>query len=212
MQMNLSLFHWFFITGLAFVFFHLIYQTFRVLSDKRDRIHAAPIGDAKRGTLYSLTLGMSPFKKETAYLHWPTYFAGIGFHGATFLGFGWLIIHFFQFSIPLWITRISIIILILGALSGLSILVKRVVQPKMRAVSNPDDYISNLLISGFQILSALVFFKDSLQNVLFIWSGVLLFYIPFGKLRHALYFLPTRIHLGRYFGQRGTWPKARRVS
>ena len=211
MKISLTSYHWFFLAGLAFVLFHLIYKTLRVLSDKRDRIYAEPLGDANKASLYSLTFGMSPFKKETAYLHWPTYIAGIGFHASTFLGFAWLILHLIQVTLPQWINYTSIAIFVLGALFGAGILVKRLVQKKMRMVSNPDDYFSNLLISGFQILSALALLQNSMQNILFIWSGVMMFYIPFGKLQHALYFIPTRIQLGRYFGQRGTWPKARRV-
>jgi hypothetical protein len=41
---------------------------------------------------------------------------------------------------------------------------------------------------------------------LFIYAAFLFLYIPFGKLKHTVYFFSSRIYLGKFFGKRGVWP------
>ena len=41
-------------------------------------------------------------------------------------------------------------------------------------------------------------------------SGVMLAYLPFGKLRHSVYFFYTRAFFGIFFGHRGVLKTARR--
>ncbi|UCG28109.1 MAG: hypothetical protein JSV24_01755, partial [Bacteroidales bacterium] len=94
--------------------------------------------------------------------------------------------------------------------SGLSILVKRVVLKKIREFSNPDDYLSNLLVSMFHGVSAAALIEIFTEQFLFIYATVLLIYIPIGKLRHVVFFFTSRIHLGIFYGWRGVWPAGRR--
>lgn len=202
----------FFLAGLAFTLICGLVMSAKALGDKRDRFFAAPRGDKNQAARYSLTWGMAPWKKETAYRHWPTYVAGIGFHAGIFLGFAWTVVHILSFPLPAWTRQFSALALGLAALLGLAIFVKRLALAKMRALSNPDDYFSNLLVTTFLILSALALHRTRLVPLLLIWTGIMFFYLPLGKLRHALFFVPTRVLLGRYFGSRGTWPKARSVS
>ncbi len=51
-------------------------------------------------------------------------------------------------------------ILILSVGSGIGIFVKRVVIGKMRSLSNPDDYLSNLLVTLFQLSTLLMMVQD----------------------------------------------------
>jgi hypothetical protein len=76
----------------------------------------------------------------------------------------------------------------------------------MRALSNPDDYISNLIVTLFQLATAAVLFWPQLFPVYFVLTALLLLYIPLGKLKHAIYFFAARYQLGYFFGRRNVWP------
>jgi nitrate reductase gamma subunit len=83
---------------------------------------------------------------------------------------------------------------------------KRMAKQQMRALSNPDDYISNLLVTVFQFVTALVLIDGSIIPSYFILASVLLLYVPLSKLKHTIYFFAARYHLGYFFGWRNVWP------
>ena len=148
---------------------------------------------------------MSPAHKESAMLHLPTYIAGMAFHAGIFYGFFWLVLLFFGLQTGEPFRIVSFYLLLISAACGTGLLIKRVSLTKMRNLSNADDYFSNLLVTGFLVLVALTLVMNSTNN-LFIYSAILLLYIPLGKLRHSIYFATTRIHLGVFYGRRGVWP------
>jgi hypothetical protein len=76
----------------------------------------------------------------------------------------------------------------------------------LRDLSDPDDYISNLLVTIFQIMTGLVILMHRLVPAYFIMASLLLIYFPFGKLKHSIYFFAARYHLGFFYGWRGIWP------
>jgi nitrate reductase gamma subunit len=153
---------------------------------------------------------MSPLKKETAYLHLPTYAAGIIYHIGTFLSFALLLVHFANFTIPDITSKAAVSILFISAACGASIFFKRLFSSRLKSISTPDDYFSNLLVTGFHIVSALTVVKEVPIRALLIFASVIFLYIPLGKLNHLLYFFTSRIHLGILFGSRGIWPMKRR--
>jgi len=111
--------------------------------------------------------------------------------------------HFFNIRIIPVIDYPSVIFLTVSTLCGLFILIKRILNAKMRFLSHPDDYFSNLLVTCFQTLSAMILVWDSLLPYFFIWAAFLFLYIPISKLRHVVYFFTSRIHLGMFYGKRG---------
>lgn len=167
---------------------------------------AAGRGDIPPAILYSLTAAMMPWKKETASRHPLSYALGIGYHGGIFLSFIWLVLFFFGARLQGTIADISMLLLFLAAICGLVLLVKRMATPAMRYFSNPDDYFSNLIATGFVALTAFTLRSERSLPALFIYAGILLLYIPVGKLRHAVYFGLARIYLGLFYGRRGVWP------
>lgn len=185
---------------------------FRTILEKDEYDPAEPKGKTAPAIIYSLTAAMSPFKKETAHKHWPTYIAGTLYHGGIFLGFAWLAVHFFKINLPAVFYNLSKIIFTVTGLGGIGILLKRIINAKMRYFSNPDDYFSNILVSGFQIVSLITLFHPQNNSVLFIYAALLFLYVPLGKLRHAIFFILTRIYLGLYYGKRGVWPPGRQES
>lgn len=189
-----------------------IFKIIQVLFFHKNTDFAQQRGNVVQGIIYSFSGAMSPRKKETAYLHLPTYSAGIIYHLGTFLSFVWLIFHFFSVQMNEILTFSSGMFLIISSICGLSILIKRIFQKKLRIISTPDDYFSNLLVTSFQLISSMILLFNLSANAIFIHASIIFLYIPLGKLNHMYYFFTSRIHLGILFGRRGTWPKARRES
>lgn len=186
--------------GLAFDFLALIRSGAQV-------DYAPSAGSIRAGIRYSFTGAMSPSKKETAFLHIPTYIAGIIYHLGTFLS-AFLIFLLWADVVFSPVLSWGLATLLMGSSAcGLSILIKRMVKQGLRQLSNPDDYISNILVTGFQLLTSISLASTvSLRPVLFVWAGILLLYIPLGKLKHLLYFFAARRQLGLFYGRRGVWP------
>ncbi len=167
---------------------------------------APPAGEPAGAIIYSMTGAMSPAKKESAYLHMPTYTAGIIYHMGTFLA----ILLFFLILLNIiptgLIGAVISAVLILSALCGAGILVKRMIKPGLRGLSNPDDYISNILVTLFQAATVTILWMPATIPLYFVSSSLLLLYFPVGKLKHAIYFFAARYHLGVFYGSRGVWP------
>jgi hypothetical protein len=121
-----------------------------------------------------------------------------------------------------WIALAIMIFLGISFSSGVAIFVKRILKKELRALSNPDDFISNLLVTLFQLATiSLILFRivlssyhpavqllnGSIVQLLYYFSfSLLMLYLPMGKLRHTVYFFAARYHLGYFFGYRGVWP------
>ncbi len=166
--------------------------------------YSEPIGKIKPAVIYSFTGGMSPKKKESAYLHLPTYTAGIIYHLGTFLSILLLFFFLFKAKLPETINLLLSVFLLISGICGIGILIKRMIKKDLRSLSNPDDYISNILVTGFHFISALnlMFFTPWY----FVLISLLLLYLPIGKLKHSIYFFAARYHLGFFYGRRGVWP------
>ncbi|MBS0009893.1 MAG: hypothetical protein KFF49_00685 [Bacteroidales bacterium] len=166
-------------------------------------------GDTARAVAYSFTGAMSPGKKESAYLHLPTYSAGLIYHIATFLA---IIIFFLQLAgiEPGVVARYIFSALLLGgALSGTGILVKRIASRKLRSLSCTDDYLSNILVTLFQYATIFMLTGALPEYVYYISATVLLLYVPAGKLKHLVYFFAARYQLGYFYGWRNSWPPSK---
>lgn len=208
----MSICHWILLAGFGVFFSSALFHFFRVIRHANTEDLSQAKGSILRGVVYSLTGAMSPLNKETAYLHLPTYTAGIFYHLGSFLSFVWLLIHLSRLTFPTIISRISFYLLIAASLCGLTILVKRMVSGKLRHLSTPDDYFSNVLVTGFQMLSAIALVRSSFISYSFLYAGILFLYIPVGKLRHVIYFTLSRFYLGLFYGKRGVWPPKRQKS
>lgn len=201
----MTIYHWIFVIAFTVCFFSCLFQVLQIIFSSRAKNYAAPRGKIGSAIAYSFTGAMSPVKKESAYLHLPTYAAGIIFHLGTFLSLFWIGLHVFGINRNSILIFSSAIFLTVSSLCGIFIFIKRIVNFKMRFLSHPDDYFSNLLVSGFQFLSAIALINNLFQPMLFVWAAILLLYIPIGKLRHIVYFFAARIFLGLFYGNRGVW-------
>jgi nitrate reductase gamma subunit len=196
---------WFLLASLALFAAASLRVMHQVASGGRPVNLDAPRGSSSKGVAYSLTGAMLPWKKESARLHAAVYILGVAYHGGTILGFFWLVVLFFRAGLPPVAASVSVALLALTALAGLVLLVRRISKANLRHFSSPDDYFGNILVTGFQALTAVVLADAAPAGALFVYAGVLLVYIPFGKLRHALYFGLARYYLGLFYGRRGVW-------
>lgn len=172
-------------------------------------------GDTKKGVIYSNTTAMMPQNKESAYLHLPAYASGILFHVGIFLCLLVFVLSFFPFF-NRWISgadKIHYIIpcfLVISATCGYALLLRRALSKELKPLSNPDDFISNALVSTFQLMTLLYLLLPTYLCVVTIYYivAILLFlYMPLGKLRHAVFYFAARFHLGYFYGWRNVWPK-----
>lgn len=200
-------YHWISIFALATCLVSLLFHIVKLIRLGSPEDFAEPGGSIKGGIKYSFTGAMSPKKKESAYLHLPTYTAGLLYHAGTFLAILIFLISFFINEIPAVVNYLIIGILVPSSISGLGILVKRASKSLMRKLSNPDDYLSNLLVTVFQIATVLFLGFEGFDSLFYyLIVSALLLYIPIGKLKHLIYFFAARFHLGWFYGHRGTWP------
>ena len=201
-----TLYQWIALVSLGICIASLLYHFFRLIRLGSPKDYSKPSGKIAPSVLYSFTGAMNPAKKESAFLHLPTYTAGVIYHFGSFLSIILFFVLFFRISI---IERFSWLIsgmLLISAICGLGMLIKRIVKKALRHLSNPDDYISNALVTLYQVMTALTMINRYWIPAYFIITSLLLLYIPLVKLKHVIYFFAARYHLGFFFGWRGIWP------
>ena len=92
---------------------------------------------------------------------------------------------------------------------GLIKLARRIFQPELRIVSTPDDYFSlvSLEFFFFAAVMALVFDTAFWRMAYFLITAAFLFYVPFSKISHYVYFFFSHYLTGKRYGWRGVAPQ-----
>ncbi|MBD3415159.1 MAG: hypothetical protein GF421_12120 [Candidatus Aminicenantes bacterium] len=184
----------------------LSYLIMKTFSFGKQTLHSQASGSWKRGVLYAFGRGMMPWEKDSARRHLITYGAGLLYHAGILAALLGLFFSLFSAILPHLITLILALVMVFALLCGLGLLIKRAVLKHMRAISSPDDYVSNILVDIFLIFSILNLLELPLQR-LWYFSAILLFlYIPLGKIKHCFFFFYTRFLFGSFFGRRGVYP------
>lgn len=201
-------------TGVFIVFFVslvlLTAQVLNTLSYGRRRLHSEAAGSRLSGVTYALGRGMLPWEKESAAKHLPTYVAGMIYHAGVFAAILFALLQAFGIRLSEAAVAVLRLALAAGLLSGAGLLLKRAVHPKMRHISCPDDYVSNLLVDAFILIGLLSSWLDAAAPVFLIAAIATFLYMPLGKIRHCFFFFYSRILFGSYFGRRGVLPRKRR--
>lgn len=199
-------YEWYAIIALMICILSCVYHFYRIISLGKAPEYSKRSGNIGKAVKYSFTGAMSPKAKESAYLHMPTYTAGIIYHLGTFMAIFLFFVFLSEVNIGDWLVLPLAGFLLISGLSGIGIFIKRLIKVELRSLSNPDDYISNILVSLFQLCTALVMVYPTYISLYFVVTGTLLLYFPMGKLKHAVYFFAARYHLGVFYGWRGVWP------
>jgi nitrate reductase gamma subunit len=183
----------------------------------RDRVPArgSKAGGVARSFLKGLLIWpFIPWVKQTFTRNPVIYLAGGLFHLGLFaviflgtahmlvwkslLGFGWP-------TLPLpivdWLAA--------GAIAAMiALLIHRLVNPVMRLISGPAEYLSWLMVflpmvSGY-ILTHHVWFPYELAFTLHMWSiNLMLVWIPLSRISHFMFYFFARAIHGQEFGKRG---------
>jgi hypothetical protein len=167
---------------------------------------AAPKGKTSAGVVYAYTLGMAPWAKESTRNHWVAYLRGVGFHLGVFLSIALLVISPWVPAWPGWLRfTLAAITLVCGllALAGIGM---RLVDPTLKPLSTPDDFLAVLLVGLFQLAAALWLVVPASGPLFFIVSALTAVYAPLSKIRHCIYYAYSRFFYGRFVGVRGVLP------
>lgn len=203
-------YHWTTILALSICLSVLFWHFIRLIRLGKPKDYSRKSGSATKGIVYSSTKAMVDHK-ESAYLHIPTYFAGMVYHIGTFVSL-FLYVFFLlniliQIALPQWLVWIIAAGLLVSSFCGFSLFMKRLLLKSMRSLSNLDDYLSNLLVSLFQLFTLLnLLYSSSIEPVYYIIASLMLLYMTVGKLKHVVYFFAARYHLGFFYGWRNVWP------
>jgi hypothetical protein len=204
---------------IALSFMALIYilKVRWILGFKAGKERQAPTGNprttAKKGAVYSLFNIFMPWSMPSTRQH-PLFYLQFGiFHVAVACSITMSIV--MPYFPGLIASRLAILglqtIFALGFLVGLGRLIRRVASPYIRAISTPDDYFSlALLVVWFAFA-----FKATPNNPqmtefwllgYFLLTAFFLFYVPFSKISHYIFYPFTRWYLGKTLGRRGVYP------
>ena len=115
-----------------------------------------------------------------------------------------------------WIIPVFQIFIGLAFAIGLGRIIRRIINPYIRAISSPDDYFSIILLT---VWFAFAFFAvpnnysqgEGVLVTYFILTAFFLIYVPFSKISHYLYYPFTRFWLGKSLGHRGVYPIKRGI-
>ena len=92
-------------------------------------------------------------------------------------------------------------------------LARRLKSPELRVISTPDDYFALVSVGAYFISTVVALLMDTplARTVYFIITAAFLFYVPFSKISHYIYFLFAGMITGSRYGWRGVRPQVRRA-
>jgi hypothetical protein len=200
---------------IALLFLATVYtlRIFWILRFVPTRERTRPAGREREGVAYSLLNICMPWSMEATRRKPGFYIQFVIFHlgvaaaiAATFIIPYWP--EFFRTKAVVWLFQV-----IIGAafLVGLMRLRRRLRTPAVRLISTPDDYFSLLLLILYFASAVLAvpnrYQKSEWPLVLFFGlTAFFLFYVPFSKISHYLYYPFARYALGKTMGHRGISP------
>lgn len=194
------------LTAMVFSAVTLTILVLKTFSFGKKKLYAEPTGDSKKGIAYAFTKGMMPWEKESAGNHLPTYICGIFYHTGIFLA----LLYIFAVIIPITLPDIVILVFqvlcLIAFVSGIALLIKRVLTPYMRELSCPDDIAANIIVDIYLVLAFAHTFSPGITPYFYLTAIITFIYIPLGKIRHCFFFFYIRILFGIFYGRRGVFP------
>jgi nitrate reductase gamma subunit len=166
-----------------------------------------PAGSRLRGLRYAFTGAMAPRHKETIRLHPIEFGIGLLLHAGVGIALVGVAFTLAGSAFGMAWLRALRPVLGLTLLGGIALFVRRIVSRNLRAISNLDDHLAILATCGLLALAGIA--SAPLAGSLLLYSGGLLLYLPFGKLRHVLFCPVARGEVGLRLGYRGVYPPPR---
>ncbi|HEX9972434.1 MAG TPA: hypothetical protein VGD14_10225 [bacterium] len=198
------------IVALAFLGTVYILRLLWMFKFKSSKERTFPAGNKKTAIAYSMLNVAMPWamesirKKPFFYIQFVIFHLGvIAAIGATFI-----IPYYpelFKIKAVVWIFKTAV-----GAacIVGLMRLFRRLTRASIKLISTIDDYFSLIMMifffaAGFFAIPNNYQTSESALIIFFVLTTFFLFYVPFSKISHYLYYPFTRFFLGRTLGHRG---------
>lgn len=190
-------YQWIALAALGICLVSCMVHVYRLIRLGKPADHSRAAGNIFKAIGYAFTGAMSPGKKESAFLHIPTYTAGLFYHLGIFIS---LLLFFFILSgiFPEgWPAIAQSCFLLISVSCGTGILIKRMIKKELRSLSSPDDFISNILVTLFQaftllvILTPLISPSSSLTDQPSNHPTILSSYLPIVLSSSRSFFLPS---------------------
>lgn len=86
---------------------------------------------------------------------------------------------------------------------------RRSTDPNLRVISTPDDYFSLAAVEVFFFLTVMTLVTNApaWRLAYFLVTAAFLFYVPFSKISHYVYWFFSRVLMGVRYGRRGVMPR-----
>lgn len=191
-----------------------------LLKFKAARDRQAQTGSAdttpEKGILYSMANIANPWGMESTRQNFSFYLQFVVFHlgAASGIALSFIIPYAPKLLEIAFLVSLFQIIMGAAALIGIYRLYRRVFDPVMRKLSSPDDYFSLILLTVWLCFAVWAAPNQPEKGegpllIYFFMTAFFLFYVPFSKISHYLYYPFTRYYLGRTLGHRGVYPLKR---
>ncbi|OIO98371.1 MAG: hypothetical protein AUK03_01395 [Anaerolineae bacterium CG2_30_64_16] len=162
-------------------------------------------GSGLTGAVVAMTTMFRPWSMETTRKGFIQWLGFAVFHVGVAVMIG------MSFVIPFaskWLTPPVVTLVIatqaLALVAGILRLVKRIREPKMRAISSPDDYFSLTIVDLLFGLCPLATLRVPVGfELYFLLVALIIAYVPFSKISHYIYYPFARYFYGSYLGRRG---------
>ncbi len=188
-----------------------------ILKYKAARDRQAKTGSAdtspRKGIFYSLSNIANPWAMESTRQDLSFYLQFVFFHLAVASGIAlsFIIPYLPQMLKNSFLVPLFQVVMGAGVVVGIYRLYRRLSNPVMRKISSPDDYFSLILLTVWLVfaIGAAPNQPEKGEGVLltyFFLTAFFLFYVPFSKISHYLYYPFTRYYFGRTMGHRGVYP------
>lgn len=178
-----------------------------IIARGRGRVdYSKRAGSVTQGIIYNFTWAMLPSHKETISKHPVKFTIGVLMHIGIFVTIAKVLLLLINPQIPPSGSFAIGFFLGLASVCALYLFLRRVFSRELHSMSSPDDYISILLTLGFMVMGIAHEFSIVSTGAFLIFAAVVFFYMPVGKLKHALFFFIARADYGARLGYRGIYP------
>jgi len=167
-------------------------------------------GSPRSGVLRSYAAIFMPWSMESSRKHMLRWFGFALYHVACLVAIVNTFTYTFAPGMMTPFVKVLFAILIAPAIPiGFVKLYTRMSRPELRIISTPDDYFSlaTLQLFFFTGIMALLSNTPFWRASYYIVTAAFLFYVPFSKISHYVYFFFARFLTGKRYGWRGVIPQ-----
>jgi len=175
---------------------------------------AVPKGSATRGAMVSYAAIFMPWSVESSRNHFWRWAGFALYHVGCLVA----IVNTFTYTfapgmMTPFIKNLFAILIAPALLIGFLKFFRRVSRPEIRHISTPDDYFSLLSLQLFFFTGIMALTSDASfwRFSYYLVTAAFLFYVPFSKISHYIYFFFARFLTGKRYGHRGIIPQNKAI-